>query len=115
MTAGTDSPSATLEIVENVVGRRIEERFGQIPTEPHGAGFVWVAGQRPNVGYRLVAAREDDVVTPLQACDEPGQAGIRCPNIQHNCRHDRILDQIQSPYKPGVTASQRRLRMQLEG
>ena len=114
MTAGKHSPSSAREIVENVVGRRIEERVGRIPSEPHGAGFVWVAGQRPNVGYRLIAAREDDVVTPLQACDVPGQVGLRFPNIQHNCRHDLILDQIHSLYEPGGTASHRCPRMQLE-
>ena len=79
MTAGKHSPSSAREIVENVVGRRIEERVGRIPSEPHGAGFVWVAGQRPNVGYRLIAAREDDVITPPSGLRRAWAGGASLP------------------------------------
>ena len=93
--AGEDSPGDALEIVENILRKRVEERLGQVgQTLPKAdrSGFVLVTGDWPNLGYRPVPPAQDDPVTILQASDVPREVSLSFLHVQYSRSHDHMLN-----------------------
>ena len=71
--SGSGSAGGCLEISEDDVGERVEERigyFGQASSETHGAWLVRAVGKREHLGYWIVPIAEDDPITFLEVGDE---------------------------------------------
>jgi hypothetical protein len=85
--------SAVSKTVDQVLGKRLEERLGNAELSPGDTETPWLytsRPDRPNFGYRNIAPAEEDDLSRLEAREIARKVSLGLVDIK--LQHDSILD-----------------------